>query len=181
MKKFATLFVSSLVGAVIGGGLLFWLFGREVARLHAYSLTPPTSVSEPFHGFEITDRHLGSSSFGVPFVRSGLKYGNHKPTALDVGPRGRPADEKNSDRAWIDVCNADLIQAPEAPVDCLYLGAWGERMVLGSRSFSGSKAKPLYLRAGNKIVGKISEQGLEIYGSITAHSVIEAQPPSPQM
>lgn len=130
-------------------------------------------VADIFNGFEITDR--GTVGFGVPFVRSGANYGNDKNTALDIGPRGNPRDAENSGKAWLDVCEADLIGNPSVPVHCLYAGAWSDHGEFGTRSFNGANVQPLKLRIGNVIVGELNGNGLVIYGSITAGSFITAK------
>jgi hypothetical protein len=148
-------------------------------RLWPYALTallaacagPIISNAEVFKGFEITDR--GVLPFGVPFVRSGEEYGPNQPTGFDVGPRGSPPDKKNSGLAWIDVCNADLLTDPGAPVTCIYAGAWKKEMQLGSRSFNGAPVVPLKLRIGDTIVGELNEKGLVIYGTVQAKAFVE--------
>lgn len=143
------------------------------------SISVVLTMSDPLDGFEVTDR--GILDFGVPFVRSGPKYGNNRPTALDVGPRGNPNDEPNSGKAWIDVCNADLIDNPNAPVSCLYAGAWSDHMEFGTRSFNGAPVVPLKIRIGNIVIGELNSDGLVIYGKITAGEFASSgsAPPSP--
>lgn len=145
------------------------------AMLGALAAPVIPTIANVFTGFEITDR--GILTYGVPFVRSGAEYGNNQPTAFDVGPRGNPADNGGSGKAWIDVCNADLIANQSAPVTCVYSGAWGGQMQLGTRSFNGAAEMPLKLRIGDKIVGELNANGLIIYGTVTANAFVGAQPP----
>jgi hypothetical protein len=133
--------------------------------------TPSTT----FDGFDITDR--GILPFGVPFVRSGAEYGRNRPTALDVGPRGKPPDQPKSGMAWLDVCNADLITTSNAPVSCGYLGAWQGHIEFGSRSFNGAPVRDLKLRVGDKVVGELTQDGLVIYGGITAEKFVDSNGP----
>jgi hypothetical protein len=110
----------------------------------------------------------------VPFVRSGSRYGENQPTALDVGPRSSPKDEANSGIAWTDICNADLIANAKAPVTRIYSGAWSDKAMFGTRSFKGAPEVPLKLRIGNSIVGELNKSGLVIYGSVTADRFVES-------
>jgi len=142
------------------------------AMLGALAAPVIPTIANVFTGFEITDR--GILTYGVPFVRSGAEYGNNQPTAFDIGPRGTPADNGGSGKAWIDVCNADLIANQNAPVTCVYSGAWGGQMQLGTRSFNGAAEMPLKLRIG---VGELNANGLVIYGTVTANAFAGAQPP----
>lgn len=145
------------------------LFGSVIGAL---SMSQP--VADVFTGFEITARpHL---SFGVPFVRSGGSYGENKPTALDVGPRGNPADHAGSGKAWLDVCNADLIANHNAPVSCFYAGAYGNKIQIGSRSF-GAPVLPLEVRVGDTVIGRFTANGLQIFGTVTANNYVGANAP----
>lgn len=155
---------------------------KLVARAFSYflvgmcgALFAPTiqTVAGSFVGFEITDRAI--LDFGVPFIRSGPEYGNDKPTALDVGPRGNPTDRKGSGKAWIDVCNADLIGDPTAQVSCFYAGAYSDHIAFGSRSFNDAPVKPLQLRIGRTTVGELTENGLVIHGTVTATGFVKSQ------
>jgi hypothetical protein len=145
-------FFAALIGAIIGAT------ATNIANNYFYRHT----------AFEIVDR--AALPYGVPVVRSGRKYGENRPTAFDILPRGNPSDEANSGKAWFDVCNADIIENPNSAVSCIYAGAWADKMFLGTRSFNGAPTVPLYLRIGNLKVGELSEAGLKIYGDISAHS-----------
>lgn len=145
------------------------------AMLGALAAPAIPTIANVFIGYEITDR--GILTFGVPVVRSGAEYGNNQPTALDVVPRGVPADNGTSGRAWLDVCNTDVLASPNAPITCVYAGAWSNQMQLGTRSFGGAAEIPLKLCIGNKIVGELNESGLIIYGTVTATAFAGPQPP----
>jgi len=43
-------------------------------------------------------------------------------------------------------------------------------MQIGSRSFNGAPVVPLEVRVGNRVIGKFTPNGLEIYGTVTANN-----------
>jgi hypothetical protein len=83
-----------------------------------------------------------TEQFGVMGIRSALP---NSPSAFDVFPNGYPT---TWDRAWIDVCQQDLIANPTI-WNCAILGAFSDSYVIGAHQSSGPYV-PLYV-GGNGI------------------------------
>jgi hypothetical protein len=131
-----------------------------------------TAMNVPLtvYGFTITDRNAGLP-FGVPSVRSGAPHADNQPTALDIMPNG--TGTSSNGKAWMDVCNADLIGNESAPVGCVRLAAFSDHMELGVYAYNGASTVPLKIKFQGVTIGTLDSSGnLTVSGTVTAKGFV---------
>jgi hypothetical protein len=81
-----------------------------------------------------------SSTFPVPTF---YPVANNKSIALDISPHGSPGDVGYG-VVWYDICNTDVIAAPNAAQQCLHLGSRLSAQVIASAAYNaGASLLPL--------------------------------------
>lgn len=86
--------------------------------------------------------------------------------AFDLLPKGKPAEDPDNGFAWQDICDADLIVDPEAPVVCARVGTKSDRIEIGVRTFNGASAKPVHIIYGGQTKLIIDESGVRVLGDL---------------
>ncbi|MGJ0531820.1 beta strand repeat-containing protein [Methylocystis sp.] len=92
-------------------------------------------------GFTLSTRDALAGSLPVPSFRP---TDANTTLALDLMPNGSPAEFGTNGYAWLDVCDTDILVGNPA-VTCGRIGARSGAIEMGSRSFNGASAKPLWL------------------------------------
>ena len=128
------------------------------------NLTLPVWATTVMGAFDILERtHI--TSFPVPSFRP---TGTNKVIALDVYPNGTPTPNSDSGYAWIDACDADLLNANgTTPVTCARMGVKEDKVEFGSRNYDGGAIKPVWIIVGNTHVATFDASGLKVFGTIT--------------
>lgn len=129
------------------------------------NLSLPAWAQSVSGAFDILARTY-MTNFPVPSFRPTQA---NKIIALDVYPNGTPAPNSDNGFAWIDACDADLLNANgNVPVTCARMGIKPDRVEFGSRNFDGGAQKDIYIVRGSQVVAKFTSTGLRVYGTVTA-------------
>lgn len=116
----------------------------------SWTITPRTDLLNPD----------GTHIMTVPIWRPSTL--NHA-MALDLSPRGSPAEIGGSGFSWIDVCDKDL-QAhidgtlPQAVIYCTYTGITSAGASFGIRRFGTGPLKPVRIVTGNLLLATFKRQ-----------------------
>jgi hypothetical protein len=70
---------------------------------------------------------------------------NNSVVALDLLPKGSPAEATNDGFAWADICDRDIEAGLSNTTVCARIGARSSAMEFGTRRFGGAPAKPLWI------------------------------------
>lgn len=89
--------------------------------------------------------------------------------AIDVTPSAGASAHPDNGFAWFDACDADILFADGGvPVTCARLGIKPDGVEMGSRSFDGASAKPVYIIVNRQRVARFDADGLTVYGAVRA-------------
>lgn len=97
------------------------------------------------HGYRIKARPDASLVFPVPSFQPTTA---NTVLALDLMPKGSPSESSGNGYTWLDVCDADLIANPSAPVKYARVSMRSTGAVFSAGSYNGATAPNLYLEAG---------------------------------
>lgn len=91
--------------------------------------------------------------------------------ALDVTPSAGAVPDLDNGYAWVDACDADILNANgNVPVTCARMGVKADRVEFGSRTFDGGAYKDVYIVRGRDVIARFHAGGLIVNGTITAHA-----------
>jgi hypothetical protein len=92
--------------------------------------------------FSLSPRTASLLTFPVPTLRPTQP---DTAIALDVMPNGSPAEIEGHGRAWIDVCDRDVLLSETDPVATARVGVFERHAEFGTRSFHGAAQKELHI------------------------------------